>query len=249
MYGRAPMPSTTDVLRRRLQHLDLARVFCVFDFDGTLAPIVGVPERAAMRAATRRKLIALAQRRAVVVLSGRARVDLLPRLAGVPLRHVIGSHGAEWASRRPPQGRSQLRRWSQTLARELAGLDGVILEDKGWSLAVHYRHAPSAAKAERAIHAAIARAAPDADLTGGKRVVNLGLPGWDKASALRRLRELYPRHPLVFVGDDENDERAFAAHVDGVLGIRVGPRRGSAADFALPDQESVDVLLDVLRGW
>jgi trehalose 6-phosphate phosphatase len=238
------MPS----LSRRLAGLDLAHALCVFDFDGTLAPIVERPERAAMRVGTRSKLIAVAAARPVAVLSGRARRDLLPRLRGVPLRHLIGSHGAEWAGWRPGEAeKARLRGWSARLRAALSGHEGVVLEDKGWSLAVHYRHAPHPLKAMKAILAAVHAHAADADLTGGKCVVNLGLPGLDKASALRRLRALYPTRACLFVGDDENDERAFAARVPGVLGIRVGPRRGSAADFALADQGQVDELLEILR--
>src|SRR5687768_14195664 len=95
--GPPAMPARLVTPAQLSATVDLADALLVFDFDGTLAPIVRAPEKAAMRALSRRRLIAVAERQPVAVLSGRARADLLPRLAGVPLRHIVGSHGAEWA--------------------------------------------------------------------------------------------------------------------------------------------------------
>jgi trehalose 6-phosphate phosphatase len=73
-----------------------ANVALVFDFDGTLAPIVSDPEAAAMRAETRTLLRALSCRFPCAVISGRARDDVAPRLAGTGIACVVGNHGAEW---------------------------------------------------------------------------------------------------------------------------------------------------------
>jgi trehalose 6-phosphate phosphatase len=235
-------PWDDEALLRRLR-----RALVVVDFDGTLAPIVADRARARLPAPTRRCLAALAARTPVVVLSGRARADVARRLGGVPLHRVVGNHGAEWDEGPGPAGpRRQVARWRAALAGALAGLPGVEIEDKGLSLAVHYRRAPRPAAARRAILGAVAALAPAADVTGGKRVVNLGVRGHDKAAALRRLRRRFPARPILFVGDDENDERAFAARVPGVVSVRVGPCRATRARYLLRDRRDVDRLLDAL---
>jgi trehalose 6-phosphate phosphatase len=196
---------------------------------------------------TRRLLAAVARRRPVVVLAGRARAEVLARLRGVPLRHVIGSHGAEWASDRPSAAaRARLGRWARALEARLGRDAGIMIEDKGFSIAAHYRGAPSPHRARRRIVEVAAEVAREADIVPGKMVLNVALPGHDKAAALARLHRRYPRRPLVFVGDDENDERGFAARVPNVVSVRVGRHPGSSADFFLSRQEQV---ADLLRAF
>src|SRR5580698_1326087 len=81
--------------RTILTRLARERTLCAFDFDGTLAPISVSPERAKMRDSTRRLLASLAALYPCIIVSGRARADLLGKLDGVPVERVIGNHGAE----------------------------------------------------------------------------------------------------------------------------------------------------------
>jgi trehalose 6-phosphate phosphatase len=131
-----------------------------------------------------------------------------------------------------------------TLAARLAGEPGVWIEDKRLTLTVHYRQAPEAARARRAILRAAAQLA-GVRVFGGKRVVNL-VPrdAPDKARTLDRLRTRAGRATAIYVGDDENDEVAFAwARALGGLGIRVGSARASRATHFLRTQWHVDELL------
>ena len=88
-----------DILASR-NHLVLARfarsnLLVAFDYDGTLAPIVQAPDRARMRPTTRRLLRSVTERYPCMVISGRARADLIRRLGDLPVEHVSGNHGLE----------------------------------------------------------------------------------------------------------------------------------------------------------
>lgn len=239
-------------MRRRLARgvippgLDLERLLVVFDFDGTLAPLVRLPHRATIPLETRRSLSALARQVPVCVLSGRARADLLPRLGRVKVRHAIGNHGSEWTSNPPPrQLRARVARWRRAIEPVVERYEGAWIEDKGWSLSIHTR-AVDEPKVARRVRSIVAKRAPDAAVHEGKDVVNVWPPGADKASAVERLRDKFRSRTILFVGDDTNDELVFAAKMARVVTIRVGPVTRTAARWVLADQRDVAPLLAAL---
>jgi len=218
----------------------------VLDFDGTLAPIVGDRGAAAMPKGSRATLARLARLYPVAVLSGRAAHDVSSRLDGVPVRWVVGSHGAEW----PGEERQQLawRRlvgsWRLTLAKRLEGLDGVELEVKPLALAIHYRRARDPRAAMARITECMKGLAGTAVVLG-KKVVNLVPEGaGDKGTALRRLVALAGASRVLFIGDDVTDEAAFGAKlsVPAVM-VRVGRDQASKAGSWVRRRTDVDVLL------
>jgi trehalose 6-phosphate phosphatase len=230
--------------RGALRRWASADALLAFDYDGTLAPIVHEPMRAWMRARTRRLLRRLTRLCPCVVISGRARADVLRRVRGLGVREVIGNHGieADGAAALP-----EVRRWIPLLEQRLGRLQGVTIEDKGLSLAVHYRRS----RAKRAARARILAAAAglgDVRLVAGKQVLDVLPPGApDKGLALERVRARLGCETAVYVGDDETDEDVFAlARSRRLLGIRVGPRRGSAAAYYIRTQAEIDLLLDRL---
>lgn len=218
----------------------------VFDFDGTLAPLVERPDAADMRPSTRALLRLTGLMYPCAVLSGRRRADVAARLGGIPLVAIVGNHGAEAGfgpvDRSP---RPEVEGWLAELRGALSGAEGVNLEDKGLSIAVHYRHAPGRAAARRAILGAARRLA-GARVFGGKAVVNVVPDGsHDKGDAVARLLGRADRRTAVYVGDDVTDEHAFRSPCVG-LGIRVGRTHFSAAPYYVPRQEDVDELLRAL---
>lgn len=232
----------SDVLRSWVS----SNVLLAFDYDGTLAPIVDDPADAFMSTATRELMWQLAQRYPVIVISGRAQPDALQRLRGVGLLEVVGNHGIEprHAANRYVE---QVRRWSYALDACVSALSGVVVEDKIYSLAVHYRHASDKIAARAAI-LETATALGDARVLGGKDVVNL-VPrdAVDKGAALKREQERLHCGAAIYVGDDETDEDVFVrAPQERVLGIRVGFKPDSAATYFIRDQSAVDELLQVL---
>jgi trehalose 6-phosphate phosphatase len=226
-----------------LKRFARSRVLLGFDFDGTLAPITPHPARAAMRPRTRALLEKLAHAYPCVVISGRARRDVLLRLAGVTPAEVIGNHGGE-PRQAPRRVAGKVRRWSALLQRRLAGLPGVFVEDKVYSIALHYRGARDKRAARAALLAASAGLS-GARLVPGKLVLNLvPLEAPHKGVALADARDRLRCETALYVGDDGTDEDVFAmGPEDRLLAIRVGWKRGSRARYFIRGQAQADTLL------
>jgi trehalose 6-phosphate phosphatase len=235
--------------RETLQQFSWSNVLLAFDYDGTLAPIVRDPNRAAMRATTRRLLTEVATRYPCIVVSGRARSDTRRWLHGIRLRQVVGNHGIEpWRATRPLM--NEVERWGPLLTRRLAELKGVSIENKTFSVAVHYRRSREKKKALAAILEAAA-ALGSVRLIGGKQVVNI-LPrdAPHKGMALERERERLRHDTAIYVGDDETDEDVFALDQPGrLLTIRVGSKGSSQASHFLRNQAAVDKFLEALLSF
>jgi trehalose 6-phosphate phosphatase len=226
-----------------LLQLSQARTLCAFDFDGTLAPIVVHPESARLRVRTRHLLERAAALYPCVVVSGRARADVLAKLGDLRLSRVIGNHGAETGGRRTP--RKNTRNWKAVLSRSLAAASGVWIEDKGASLAIHYRQSPRKTEARKRILEA-AKGLPGARVLGGKQVVNIvSDKAPHKGDAILAERNRLGCGLVLYVGDDDNDEDAFAAG-ENVIPVRVGAKRGSHALYYLRSQKEIDTLLERL---
>jgi trehalose 6-phosphate phosphatase len=127
---------------------------------------------------------------------------------------------------------------------ELAGLAGVELEDKTYSLALHYRRSRRKKEAVARIAQALATLG-EVRVIGGKQVVNvlpLGAP--HKGVALERERDRLGCDTAFFIGDDETDEDVFALDRPGrLLTVRVGSARLSLASYCLERQAEIDALL------
>jgi trehalose 6-phosphate phosphatase len=232
--------------RRVLRQFAWSKLLVALDYDGTLAPVVVDPQRAAMRAITRTLLEKLAGLYPCVVISGRAQADALQRLRGVGILEVVGNHGVE-----PRQVSAkflrEVRRWRPILERRLGGFPGVSIEDKLFSLAVHYRRSREKKKARAAIREAT-MSLGEARVIRGKQVVNI-LPreAPHKGTALEKARAQFGCDTAIYVGDDETDEDVFALDQPGqLLTVRVGRKKGSLAAYYLRNQAEIDDLLRIL---
>lgn len=219
---------------------------CLFlDLDGTLAPIEARPGDVgpdpARSALLRRVDAALDGRLAVVSGRSLAEVD---RILDRSVDSVAGLHGLE---RRAPDGSLILPPPARGLeaarreAQDFAAAHGLLLEDKGLSVAVHYRLAPDRRAAAEAF---AIRAAREHGLTlqAGKMVFELRTPGADKGDVVRAFMSEPPFHGgvPVFVGDDLTDEHGFeAVRAFGGFGVLVGDPRQTLALYTLPDSGAV----------
>jgi len=232
--------------REVLDQFAFSNVLVAFDYDGTLAPIVADPECAAMRPRTRALLEGLAEIYPCVVISGRAKADTRARLYGIGVRGVVGNHGGE--VRRGLNGFAhEVSRWRPLLEAKLSGQQGVTIEDKAYSIAIHYRRSRQKRKAREAALRAAASLGP-IRIVVGKQVVNLlprGAP--HKGDALERERERLGCDTAIYVGDDDTDEDVFRLDQPGrLLTIRVGAKQASQARYCIRDQRQVDVLIGAL---
>ncbi len=229
------------ILRRLAQE----RTLCAFDFDGTLSSIVDHPDQAVLRIQTRNLLRRLAALYPCMIVSGRAREDVLGKLSGAHISRVIGNHGAETAT--TIESRHQIDQWLAALKLELGSDSGVWVEDKGMSLAIHYRQSVQKADARRSILAA-ARKLRNAHVFGGKQVVNVvpdSAP--NKGDALAAEKARLGCTWVLYVGDDDNDEDAFALP-GNIVSVRIRRKLRSHARYYLRTQAEIDDLLELLVG-
>ncbi len=233
--------------RAVLRDLAAGRALLAFDFDGTLAPIVGRPENARMRGRTRRLLARLARLYPCAVISGRARNDLLRRMRDIPVVALAGSHGAEVPDSSGDGPRARVRSWAGGLRRRLRHLKGVVLEIKPHGVAIHYRQAAEKKTAHATILSAVA-ALPDTRHIHGKDVVEVvSVLAPHKGHALAALRRRLKPRATLYVGDDVTDEDAFACGgPGGLVAVRVGRGAVTAAMFRLDEQAEVEMLLQAL---
>ncbi len=220
------------------------RVLLAFDFDGTLAPIVSDRDAAFMRPATSALLTELCTRYPCAIISGRSRSDVEARLGDARVKHVVGNHGAEpWANMAALEKETAVVRDLLTVA--LAKVQGVDVEDKRYSLAIHYRAANAKGSARAAIQRAVRALPVCMRQVGGKMVLNL-VPASapHKGNALVDLRAAEEADVALYVGDDVTDEDVFGLEQpERLLGVRVGSSRRSAAKYYLRTQAEVDPLL------
>ncbi|HEY0821482.1 MAG TPA: trehalose-phosphatase, partial [Rhizobacter sp.] len=198
-------PDGSAALRRAVETAALL----VFDFDGTLAPIVDDPAQAFTPRETAELLRGLLRRFPIAVVSGRARHDLVARLGFEPT-FLVGNHGAEGLTDAPPPGHEAAAAWLRArVAAAAPRLDaaGVRFEDKGSSWTLHYRNAPDLASAQREIEALLDALHPGLERLAGKCCVNLVLVGAPtKGHAVQALVARTGARSVVFMGDDVTDE-------------------------------------------
>jgi trehalose 6-phosphate phosphatase len=228
--------------------LALDDVAILLDVDGTILDLAPTPQAVVAPPDLCQALVRLCRRTggALAFVSGRPLSDLDRIFA--PLRlPAIGGHGAELrvaAGDAPVQSRiseidPELRRRFAAIA---ASDPGILVEDKGYSLAVHYRLAPEKEGMIRKSVAAICAdfAGDGIELLPGKSVIEIKQAGFNKGSAVRELMTLHPfrgRQP-VFLGDDVTDHEVFALMPSlGGIAISVGERHpGVDYSFERPAQ-------------
>jgi trehalose 6-phosphate phosphatase len=242
-------PSGDDALREVLR----LKPLLAFDFDGTLADIVARPDDARIDSRVSQLLATLAGRLPLAIVTGRAVADVRPRLGFRP-RYLIGNHGAEdetdpGAAALRAGALAELRTLLLKRHDELTRV-GVWIEDKGASIALHFRASAVPGHAHALIHDILAPMSSSLAIFDGKMVVNAlptGAP--DKAAAVHALVLRSGAGAALFAGDDINDEPVFAAAPLHWLTVRVGrDEHPSQARFCVDGPEEVALLLQRLAG-
>jgi len=249
-------PETVPVPASLIPHLSETAV--LLDIDGTLLDLMPTPREVWVPpglAKTLRRLL-VKTNGALALVSGRSLNDI-DLIFAPDVFPAVGGHGAEMridldsesvAAHAPPMDRELKRR----LAAIAKLSPGILLEDKGYSLALHYRLAPHAEKAIYAAVSLIRADLPNApiEVLPGKCVCEIKHSGFTKASGVRELmtREPFKGRRPFFIGDDVTDETVFAImpDMDG-LAFSVGRRaKGVAGHFDAPSdvREFLTHLLD-----
>ena len=224
-----------------IETIDIRTSAVLLDVDGTLLDLADTPHSVVVPQRLKHTLKALALQSggATSFVSGRSMADLDLLFAPLRLAAVAG-HGAELRVR---AGGMQ-RRYEATIPADLrrrlkefgATHEGIIVEDKGYSCALHYRLAPGS---DAYVHAAAVAVCADypqyaLDVLAGKFMVEVKPSGFNKGTGIRELMKSAPfrgRQP-IFIGDDVTDEAAFAVlpEFDGI-GFSVGRELPGVAGF------------------
>ncbi len=177
------------------------------------------------------------------------RSDARRWLHGIRLRQVVGNHGIEpWQATRPLM--DEVERWAPLLVRRLAGLKGVCIENKTFSVAVHYRLSREKKRARRPSWRRLRPSAPCGSSEESRWSTSFPRDAPHKGMALERERERLRHDTAIYVGDDETDEDVFALDQPGrLLTVRVGSNRLSQASYFLRNQAAVDEFLETLLSF
>ena len=211
------------------------------DFDGTLVPIADRPDAIAVGPSLLPLLEQLQTKLEgrVILVSGRATADVRRWLERSSV-NVVGSHGLERDGVTPVRP-AALDDCMPYLRDVQAQHEGVIVEEKPFGAAIHFREAP---EAEGACRAAAVHVAARADMRvlPGKMVFEIKPADGNKGTAIVAMMtdpRMAHRRP-IFIGDDLTDEYGFAAVRDlGGAGILVGPQRDTSALYRLEDVDHV----------
>jgi trehalose 6-phosphate phosphatase len=219
------------------------------DVDGTLLEIAATPAAVRVPAALRNTLQLAAKREdgALALISGRtiAEVDRLfaPLVLPASGQHGVEIRDGEGNVSMPDIEAGQLDTAREVIRELVRHYKGMLLEDKGSALAVHFRQAPQYERAAMEVMAELAHQLRDHFvLRDGKHVIELTPRGYSKRGAIEYFMRQAPfagRIPL-FIGDDVTDEEGFeAVNALGGYSVRVGDLAATAARFRFSSVSTV----------
>jgi len=234
-----PLLPAWPAIRRQLQGAGQLVLF--LDYDGTLTPIVSHPSKARLSAGSRRLLQSLSKQRGIwiALVSGRALKEI-QRLVGLKGLCYVGNHGLELAGPKirhvnptARKSRPVLKQIARRLEERLRPIAGAWVEDKGFTLTVHYRQVKPGKKllVRSAFHEVVRPYEEEGQvrITAGKEVFEVRPPvPWTKGTVVTWLlarREAAARGgPVlpVVIGDDLTDEDAFKALGKRGITVAVG---------------------------
>lgn len=235
------------------------RPLAVFlDYDGTLTTVIDRPELAQLDPAMRETLDKLKDTWPTFIITGRG-LEHIQRLVGIETLWYAASHGYDIASpagtpgsfKVAPDLEPAIHRAAGELLKATRTMPGVLVEDKGLSIAVHYRRlrVERIPELEYIVDCTLVRY-PALKKGHGKMVFQLRpAVDWDKGKALLWLLEsngLDDAFP-IYIGDDITDEDAFSALVERGLGVLVTDiPKPTMARYSLQDPFEVRLFLERL---
>ncbi len=242
-------------------------IYLFLDYDGTLSPIARAPDKAVMPDRVKGLLYKLSKRSncKIAIVSGRALNDISRR---VGLKNIVyvGNHGFEIKGPKikfkvPVSGkyRRTVEEIKARLEKNLLPFKGVLIEDKGFCLVVHYRLAGEndvpAIESEFYVSTFLDEFKNNIQVRSGKMSREVRPPMlWDKGVAVLWLlarqssliRDKKMKILPVYVGDDVTDEDAFQALSNRGLTIFVGKPKNTKARFYVRNTTEVIRFLEMI---
>jgi len=232
-------------------------LFLFLDYDGTLTPIVSRPELALCPSEVKRYLEKLRDLSGIylAIISGRSIEDVREKV-GVPGIVYVGNHGLEIEN---PAGRhkkilasarkKELKRITQNLQNSLKEIPGILFEDKGPILSVHYRNVPQKffTQVPQIVEAELEQWRNRWKMASGKKVLEIRPNiNFNKGKAVKEILKTFPCQQLlpIYLGDDQTDEDAFRVLKGQGISVFVGMGKlSSEADFFLKSPDEVQEFL------
>ena len=249
-------------VKRKLSNKHL---LLLFDYDGTLTPIAQTPQQAVISKKAKEFLKKLSRKpnSTLAIISGRALKDI-KHIVGLEDIIYAGNHGLEiegpkikFESQVSPRLKLVIRNIAEELSKRLSGIKGVLIEDKGLTLSIHYR---LVSKGDIPMFEKIISEVTNSPAVRGKVKVNSGKKvyeikppvKWDKGKValwlLARQQFLSGEKNVlpVYIGDDITDEDAFRALERKGLTVFAGEPGDSKADYYLKNTEEVTKFLRLI---
>jgi trehalose-phosphatase len=242
-------------IRVRIQQAQ--NLFLFFDYDGTLTPIVSRPELALCPSEVKKLLEKLRDLPGVylAIISGRSLEDLKGKVE-VPGIIYVGNHGLEIEN---PSGRhkkilsstrtKELKKITQNLWNSLKEIPGILFEEKGPILSVHYRNVPQKyfTQIPQVLEKELQKWKDHWKMASGKMVLEIR-PKVDfhKGKAVKEILKAFLSGGLlpIYLGDDQTDEDAFRVLKGQGISVVIGPDGYlSEADFFLQNPDEVQEFL------
>lgn len=240
-------------------------VVLFLDFDGTLTPIVDTPNRANLSCETKEILEKLVKKEncKLIIISGRALQDLKEKIRIKDIVYV-GNHGLEiegpkikFESKIPMHFKDCLNEIKLALKNKLSNIKGILIEDKGLSISLHYRMvSDSDLELMEKIFKEVIQSyviKNKIKICLGKKVFEIRPPAsWDKGKIslwlLAREKFIIRDSDIepVYIGDDITDEDAFSVLKNNEFTIFVGKQKESSAKYYLKNTEEVKGFLNIL---
>lgn len=253
--------------RKKLKFLLKGKfIYFFLDFDGTLAPIVQTPDKAVLPPGTKKVLKQLADTPLckIAIISGRSVRDVKARV-GLRKALYVGNHGFEirgpkinFSSPVSMQYRKTLEGIKDRLDKGLKSFKGVIIEDKGFSLSVHYRLSSKKdiPKIKTDFYSAVflPKLKDEIEIKPGKMVLEIRPPVlWNKGMVVlwllaRRIFLANSKEKIlpIYIGDDKTDEDAFGSLRNRGITVFVGKPHDTKAKFYLRNTKEVARLLNII---
>lgn len=231
--------------------------FLLLDYDGTVTPLRKTPDEAILAVKTRRLIDAISRLEncKVTLVSGRS-VKNLKELAKFKNVTYIGNHGFETQDllnncnvALSKDIRYALWITHKRLVESLSDINGIIIEDKKFTISVHYRMvSPTHLRKIRMMIREIMRDCVRLDqlsLFDVKNIIVIRPTGeWNKGWAAKRVLSSYKGYLPICIGDDITDEDMFVSFKGVGINIRVGKCSDSIADYYVNNVSEVQHFLD-----
>lgn len=232
------------------------------DIDGTISPIAPHPEQAIVPPSIVQALKALIEKGTLVVIVSGRQLQQARRMVGIENAVYVGNHGLSvWEGGQEETVDTTTTGFlysARSALGELAGLkiQGLVLEDKGPVIAIHYRQTPDKETARRQILAAInvSSSAQSFQVHEGRMVIELRPAlAVNKGTIIPRLVERHSLGGLVCLGDDLTDIDMFRAASQlkdiatacvAVISPEISPKVTKSADYSVEGVSGVSRLLD-----